>query len=146
MLRIRGYKNKGGKLELRQQIKSDEGLRLKPYKCSSGKLTIGYGYNLENGIPQHFADMLFDLSLQTATRDAVSIISDCNIRPSWQLRDILIQMCFQLGKTGVLKFKKMLTALEKGDYKTASKEMLNSDWHKQTPARCERLANAMVML
>ena len=133
-------------MELRQQIKSDEGLRLKPYKCSAGKLTIGYGFNLENGIPQHFADMLFDLSMQSATRNAVSIISDYNLKPSWQLRDILIQMCFQLGKTGVLGFKKMLTALEKGDYKTAAKEMLNSDWHRQTPKRCERLANEMANL
>jgi lysozyme len=133
-------------LELRQQIKSDEGVRLKPYKCSAGKLTIGYGFNLENGIPHHFADMLFDLSIQSATRDAVSIISDYNLKPSWQLRDILIQMCFQLGKGGVLGFKKMLTALEKGDYKTAAKEMLNSDWHRQTPKRCERLANEMANL
>ena len=133
-------------MELRQQIKSDEGVRLKPYKCSAGKLTIGYGFNLENGIPHHFADMLFDLSIQSATRDAVSIISDYNLKPSWQLRDILIQMCFQLGKGGVLGFKKMLTALEKGDYKTAAKEMLNSDWHRQTPKRCERLANEMANL
>ena len=137
---------RGYHLELRQQIKSDEGLRLKPYKCSAGKLTIGYGFNLENGIPHHFAEMLFDLSIQSATRDAVSIISDYNLKPSWQLRDILIQMCFQLGKTGVLGFKKMLAALEKGDYKTASKEMLNSDWHRQTPKRCERLANEMANL
>jgi lysozyme len=133
-------------LELRQQIKSDEGLRLKPYKCSAGKLTIGYGFNLECGIPQHFADMLFDLSMQSATREAVGIISDYNLKPSWQLRDILIQMCFQLGKTGVLGFKRMLTALEKCDYKTASKEMLNSDWHRQTPKRCERLASEMANL
>jgi len=133
-------------MDLNQQIKSDEGLRLKPYKCTAGKLTIGYGYNLENGIPQNFADMLFDLSIQSATRDAVSIISDYDLKPSWQLRDILIQMCFQLGGQGVRGFKKMLTALEKSDYVTAAKEMLDSDWHKQTPKRCERLASEMSFL
>ncbi|HOE90389.1 MAG TPA: lysozyme, partial [Candidatus Cloacimonadota bacterium] len=28
-------------------LKKHEGLVLKPYKCSAGKLTIGYGRNLE---------------------------------------------------------------------------------------------------
>jgi lysozyme len=133
-------------MDVKQQIKQDEGLRLKPYKCTAGKLTIGYGYNLENGIPQHIADMLFDLSMQNATREAVSIISDYDLKPSWQLRDILIQMCFQLGGRGVRGFKKMLTALEKGDFKSAGEEMLNSKWHKDTPKRCERLANEMSLL
>jgi len=133
-------------MELNQRIKSDEGLRLKPYKCTAGKLTIGYGYNLENGIPQQIADMLFDLSLQTATHDAIAIVVDYNLPTIWTMKNILIQMCFQLGGQGVRGFKKMLTALEKSDFKIAAKEMLNSDWHRQTPKRCERLANEMSLL
>lgn len=133
-------------MEVDRQIKFDEGLRLKPYRCTAGKLTIGYGYNLENGITQEIADILFQHSLKNATNEAIKIIVDYNLAPEWKLRDILIQMCFQLGGQGVRNFKKMLSALEKHDYKTASKEMLNSKWHSDTPARCERLANEMANL
>lgn len=133
-------------MEVSQQIKQDEDLKLKPYKCTANKLTIGYGYNLENGIPQEIAEMLFQYSLKSATNDAVKIIVDYNLKPDWKLRDILIQMCFQMGGQGVRKFKKMLTALEKRDFETASKEMLNSKWHSDTPERCERLSAEMSRL
>ena len=56
--------------------------------------------------------------------------------------EVIIEMCFQLGYR-VAKFKKMWEALKKEDYVTASKEMLDSNWHKQTPKRCEELAREM---
>ena len=52
-------------------------------------------------------------------------------------------MVFQLGKTGVSKFKKMLKALKKKDYKEAANQMLDSKWHTQTPERAEGLASLM---
>jgi hypothetical protein len=49
-----------------------------------------------------------------------------------------------MGVEGVLTFKKMWAALEKGDYEEASKEMLDSDWHKKdTPTRAKKLAEKM---
>jgi hypothetical protein len=53
-------------------------------------------------------------------------------------------MVFQLGKTGVSKFKKMFEALKEYDYTRAAKEMLNSTWYRQTPSRCEELAKLMI--
>jgi lysozyme len=133
-------------MDVKQQIKQDEGLRLKPYKCTAGKLTIGYGYNLENGIPEHFADMMLDYSISVATKEAIGLTVNYNLPMNWTMKNILIQMCFQLGGQGVRGFKKMLAALERSDFKTAAKEMLDSDWHKQTPERCERLAAEMSSL
>jgi len=49
-------------------------------------------------------------------------------------------MVFQLGKTGVSKFRKMWKALSEGNRKQASLEMKDSRWHSQTPVRCEALA------
>ena len=52
-------------------------------------------------------------------------------------------MCFQLGKGGTKKFVKMLLALEERDYKSASLEMLDSKWNKQTPKRCQEISRIM---
>ena len=48
-------------VELTKQF---EGLRLKPYNCPSGHLTIGYGHNLEaNGITLEIAEELLKTDL-----------------------------------------------------------------------------------
>ena len=52
-------------------------------------------------------------------------------------------MVFQLGVGGVSKFKAMWKALEENDYTTASIEMLDSRWAKQTPTRAENLSDIM---
>jgi lysozyme len=52
-------------------------------------------------------------------------------------------MVFQLGKTGVSKFKNMFAALKEYDYTRAAAEMINSAWYRQTPSRCEDLSELM---
>ena len=49
--------------------------------------------------------------------------------------EILIEMVFQLGKTGVSKFRNMWKALAEKNYIGASYEMLDSRWAKQTKAK-----------
>ena len=46
--------------KMKELLKEQEGLSLTPYKCTAGKLTIGYGYNLEEGISENVANILFD--------------------------------------------------------------------------------------
>ena len=50
-------------------------------------------------------------------------------------------MVYQMGATGVSKFKSTLSHINNGNYEMASKEMLNSNWAKQTPDRAVRLAD-----
>ena len=57
-----------------------------------------------------------------------------------QIQGVLIEMLFQMGYPRVSKFKKTLKALDEGDFKTAANEMLDSRWHKQTPARAIELS------
>jgi lysozyme len=52
-------------------------------------------------------------------------------------------MCFQLGKTGVAKFKNMWKCLQEDNFIGASYEMLDSRWNKQTPNRCKKLSDKM---
>jgi lysozyme len=56
---------------------------------------------------------------------------------------VLSEMCFQLGQSGVSKFKNMWKALQEANFIGASYEMLDSRWNKQTPNRCKKLADLM---
>jgi len=56
------------------------------------------------------------------------------------VREVLIEMVFQLGVGGVSKFKKFLAHLSTGTYHLAADEMLDSRWAKQTPQRAEKLS------
>lgn len=127
---------------LLQQLKRHEGLKLKPYKCSEGYLTIGYGRNLEaRGITAQEANemLLNDVSEVEEALHRMGFLSD----PSDVRRAVLINMAFQLGIGGLLKFEKMLSAYLDGYYELAAKEMLDSKWAGQTPNRAKELADQM---
>ena len=122
---------------------ADEGLRLTPYHCSEGFLTIGIGRNLDaKGITKEEAIYLAQNDIKEAENKAVSIVKDF-----YSLNDnrkiVLVSMAFQMGATGLSKFKKMIEAIDNRDFDRASIEMLNSRWAKQTPARAKRLSNLM---
>lgn len=128
---------------LRDRIIEHEGLRLKPYKCSMGYLTIGVGRNLEtNGISKQEAMMLLDNDMERCKADVAR-----NMPWSLDLDDmrkgVLVEMVFQLGIGRVMLFKKMISALREHNYEAAANEVLTSAWHKQTPKRCETLARIM---
>jgi lysozyme len=61
----------------------------------------------------------------------------------WARQGVIICMLHQLGARGVSNFGKMLDALARGSYDAAADEMLDSAWHRQTPERCERMAQVM---
>lgn len=121
-------------------LKRHEGLVLEPYRDSVGKLTIGYGRNLDDvGISQQEAETML-------MHDMTRTLNEMNrALPQWiswpyQVRRALVNMCFQMGVRGVLKFKRMLAALEAGAWKRAAEEALNSEWALQTPQRAREVA------
>jgi len=83
---------------------------------------------------------IFDQDFANANGLALKLIGDIPLRQS--AKEVITEMCFQLGFK-VSRFAKMWDALQKDDYATASLEMLDSNWHKQTPKRCEDLAQIM---
>lgn len=127
--------------DILQILREDEGLRLRPYRDSRNVLSIGYGTDIQEGITKEEADMLLrsrvektwtGLHLQWPPFDGVSP----------ELRDALTLAAYQLGVSGLLKFKRMLQAIEKGDWDDAIREARNSQWFHQTPKRVQRLTDA----
>lgn len=124
------------------QLKLDEGFREKPYLDTMGHLTIGYGINLENGITEREASMILEERVRKIrTRLPFTIKFFKNLSPTRQ--DVLINMAYNLGISGLLKFKKMLQALEEKHYEKAAKEMLDSLWAIQVGKRADQLAYQM---
>jgi lysozyme len=122
----------------------DEGVRLKQYRCSRGKLTIGAGRNLEDNGISHDEAMFF---LQN---DIDSALADClRVFPWFKRLDdvragVVVQMVFQMGINGVLEFRKFCAAMSAGNYQAAADEMLDSQWARtDSPARATRHAVTM---
>lgn len=128
---------------LKSRLLRHEGMRLNVYKDHLGFDTIGVGRLLSNGINQDEALYMLDNDIERCKKEV-------NKELPWVLaldpvrRDVLYEMCFQMGIYRLLLFKKMLRACKDLDYDTAAQEMLSSSWHKQTPARCEELAAVML--
>lgn len=124
-----------------EMIKRHEGFRQYPYKCTAGKLTIGYGRNLDDvGISREEAEYLLEMDLDKHTEELDKVIT-------WAIpKDVyavLVDMHYNLGHERFMQFKNMLEALKKLDFKRAAKEMLDSKWAKQVPNRAAELANIM---
>ena len=129
-----------------EQIKQDEGLVLHAYDDHLGFSTIGYGRLIDRrkggGISQDEAEYLLnnDVSSRLAVlENAIPFFS----RLDDARKAVLLNMSFQLGITGLLKFKSTLAFIEAGDFENASANMLKSLWAKQTPQRAKRLAEQM---
>lgn len=135
---------------LKKQIEFEEGRRLVKYKCTAGHWTIGVGHNLDakpfyNGerIPDVIDDALCDALFDN---DVGSVID--GLDAAWhgfQLltgarQDAVINMGFQLGVEGFMKFVKLRDALVRCDWQRAYDEALKSHWAKQTPNRAKRVA------
>lgn len=124
-----------------------EGLRLKPYHCSAGKITIGYGRNLTDvGISKAEADMMFYSDMLSAEVDAASWLEKYGMKPediSQNRFYVLTDMMFNMGWSSCLQFKTFMSELKKGHYDDAAKAMLNSKWATQVGSRAITLAGLM---
>lgn len=130
---------------VKKMLITDEGLRLKPYRDTVGKLTIGVGRNLDDvGISKEEALYLLENDIQRAIREASKIFGSTVWLSLDEVRQaVIIDMLFNLGKPRFLTFKKFIQAVKEKDFKKASYEMLNSKWAKQVGKRAERLAYMM---
>jgi len=129
-------------LKLIRQLKKHEGIRLKPYKDSVGKLTIGIGRNLDDvGITKNEAEFLL-LNDISKVQTRLKKISWFN-KLSENRKIVILNMTFNIGTSGLLKFKNMIKAIKQKDFKKASQEMLNSKWAVQVKSRAKELSKIM---
>ena len=136
---------------LMESVKKHEGYRNKVYLDTLGKRTVGVGHLCvesfwedDKEYEEKFLMEILQKDLQEAIRGARSLMEDHGcVDIDEQAEEILIEMVFQLGMTGVSKFKNMWKALAELNYIGASYEMLDSRWAKQTPNRAKAMAKTM---
>jgi len=129
--------------KLIKQLIRHEGMRLKPYRDTVGKLTIGIGRNLDDvGISEDEAMYLLKNDIVKCYTQLMHKVPAYNSL-SLPRQRVLCNMVFNLGIHRFLRFKRMLRAIEEGNYEKAAKEMLNSRWAKQVGNRASELAEIM---
>jgi len=120
--------------ELLKMIKRHEGFSGKPYVCSQGYTTIGYGRNLDsNPLTESEASVLLQNDIYKAIRqlDKYKWFQTVD-----EVRcEALIDFMFNVGPGTFAQFKKMIAAIEKEDWEEASNQLLDSRYAKQVGYR-----------
>jgi lysozyme len=137
-------------LALKKKIKKNEGFRDVAYLDSLGFATIGYGHLITPNERSFLLEKLsrkqlfkifindFDKSLKEYEKYYKKKKYNLNIK------EVLVEMIFQLGIKKQRKFIKMNKHLEKRQLFMASLEMKNSLWYKQTPKRVDGLITSLL--
>ena len=128
---------------LMEMLVKHEGLRLKPYKDTAGKLTIGIGRNLEDvGITREEALVMLVNDMEQVEEKAFKTF-DWYSSLNAPRKCVILSMIFNMGLSGFLKFKKFIQLVSVKDYQSASTEMLNSLWATQVGNRANELSDIM---
>ncbi|MDD2826924.1 MAG: hypothetical protein PHF52_08420 [Sulfurospirillaceae bacterium] len=138
-------------------VKDGEGFEPNEYRCTANKLTQGYGRNLEvyplSGAEKAELNEDGSVSEEVAEKWAIEELRSCEeklrdnviFKSQSDLRKaVLLDMCFNIGYSGLMKFKKMWVALGSKDYETAAREMKDSSWYTQVGRRGKRNYDFMV--
>jgi len=137
-------------IKLQEEISKDEGIKFETYRCSLGHLTGGIGHLITEwdeeiysgpvgtAIPTEQVNDWFAKDIETTIKDCNLLFSQFNNLPD-DIQHVLANMCFQLGRPRLSKFKNMIAAVDDLDWERMADEMENSRWFKQTPNRAKRL-------
>jgi lysozyme len=122
-------------------LKRMEGLRLDPYRDTMSHWTVGYGHNLETTPISRAAALhiLMDDVVATETELALKIPFWHDL--SYRIQDVLINVAFNLGVEGLLKFKKTLFFLAAKQWENAADELLDSQAARDLPGRYKELSD-----
>ena len=126
--------------DLLEKIKEHEGFVEHVYDDSLGIPTIGYGFAIKDLIlDEDIAEEILIRKLEKLKRNATSRFKWLEDMPI-EVQEVVLNMCYQLGITGVSKFRKAISAMQEGEWSEAADEMLDSLWAKQTPNRARMLS------
>ncbi|MBT9145428.1 MAG: hypothetical protein DDT42_01299 [candidate division WS2 bacterium] len=133
--------------KIKEQLYKDEGKVNHAYKDSLGYLTIGVGRLIDKDKGGRLSDSEIDILLDNDVRekynDLVKAIPWVTTLSEPRLA-VLVNMSFQLGVAGLLKFRNTLTLIQQGRYEEASKRMLSSLWARQTPNRAKKYSKQLL--
>ena len=123
-----------------ENIKESEGFVKHVYDDSLGIPTIGYGFAIKD------LDLDEDIASEILSRKIEKLINRVDGKFDWfneandKIKEVVVEMCYQLGLGGFSKFKKAIAHMKEKEFKYAADEMLLSKWAKQTPNRARMLS------
>ena len=137
-------------MNIYKQLEADEGVVYKTYMDHLGHMTFGIGHKVTRDDKEYWEPLgtpvtekrvreVFAKDLDTAMKDCAALYGDDFIAWPEEVKEVLVNMMFNLGRTRLRKFKKMKAALMRKDWKKAAEEGRDSLWAKQVPNRAERL-------
>ena len=144
-------------IKLQNELADDEGIKYELYLCSENHLTGGighlitewdvdyYGKPIGYPVPNEQVNTWFEKDLDVTINDCKIIFEEFDSLPE-EAQLVIANMCFQLGRPRLSKFKKFIAAVKEQDWERAADEMKDSRWYKQTTARAERLISRIQIL
>jgi len=126
---------------LLHQLMIHEGLKLQPYYCTSDKLTIGVGRNLDDvGISADEAEYMLK-------NDVARCVAQCERNFDWfigesdNVKEAVVNLVFNMGISNFKKFRKTIAHIENQKYELAGAELLDSRYAEQVGQRAIDVAN-----
>ena len=144
-------------IKLQNELADDEGIKYELYLCSEKHLTGGighlitewdadyYGKPIGYPVPNEQVNTWFEKDIDVTINDCKIIFEEFDSLPE-EAQLVIANMCFQLGRPRLSKFKKFIAAVKEQDWERAADEMKDSRWYKQTTARAERLISRIQIL
>ena len=130
-------------MNILKDIKRHEGFKATVYQCTEGYETIGYGFAIKDLVlDKDIAELILMRKLDKLQQRISSVFGWWLDSPQ-EVKDVVTNMCYQLGINGFSKFKKTIYLLETEQYEDASTEVLNSLWAKQTPSRAKEMSEIL---
>jgi len=126
--------------KLIKQLRRHEGVRSHVYVCSAGYETIGVGRNIAEsglGLSEDEIDYLLENDVKRCKQELIALSWFTDLDSVRQ--DAMVNLCFNLGMTRLMTFKKALAAMAIGDYSTAADEFMDSKWATQVGSRADEV-------
>lgn len=126
---------------LKKQLIKHEGIEYKLYTCTSNKTSIGVGRNLDDrGISHETAMQMLDEDIDICINELQQTVSYWDDLPE-RVQEALINLCFNMGISRLMAFKKTFGFLREGMYEKAADELLESRYANQVGQRAIDVAN-----
>tara|TARA_R110000751_G_scaffold81975_2_gene165122 strand:- start:121 stop:570 length:450 start_codon:yes stop_codon:yes gene_type:complete len=142
-------------MNISEMLKVEEGFRSEPYVCSEGYPTIGIGWKIGRHNQSLNDFEVMQISEEAAQAQCKAEIHELEMNlhcviDCWQdlneaRQAVLISMAYQMGLSGLMKFKNMLAAIETQCWNDAAHEGLDSRWATQTSERAERQMRTLLL-
>ena len=125
-------------------LELNEGLKLKPYVDTVGKVTIGLGRNLtDRGITRAEAFMMARTNVEEEIQNL--LLSDAYITLMDPVRQAaVIDLAYNLGISKWRQFRRTRDHLAAGEYELAAEDLMDSKWFRQVGLRGPRIVKMIV--